>query len=399
MPEILRLGDKVEIKTGHPFKSSGFSESQIDVKLLRGDNIGQGRLRWDGAKRWPLGDVGPYRDFDLREGDIVLAMDRPWIEAGLKYAEVRSWDLPCLLVQRVARLRGNDSLDQRFLGYLIGGRAFTDYVLGIQTGTAVPHISATQIRDFRFACPPLTVQRAIAAVLGALDDKIAVNECIAATTRQLGVSLFAESIADGGESVTIEALSTYLNRGQAPKYTEDQDGLTVLNQKCVRDGRVNLDPARRTQASRVHAERRLIPGDVLVNSTGVGTLGRVGIWPHDLDATVDSHVTIVRINPAVCPPIVGAFAVLAVQPTIEAMGEGSTGQTELSRSKLGSVEVSLPFKSREILAAKLAALEVKSTEVLFESCTLAALRDTLLPGLMSGQLRVRDAERIVEDAV
>src|SRR5947208_40431 len=85
---------------------------------------------------------GGMAAFQLREGDVVLAMDRPWIEAGLKYASVRRCDLPSLLVQRVSRLRGTGRLDTRFLKYVIGGRAFTEYILGVQTGTAVPHISA-----------------------------------------------------------------------------------------------------------------------------------------------------------------------------------------------------------------------------------------------------------------
>src|SRR5690606_31670438 len=104
-------------------------------------------------------------------GDVVLAMDRPWIEAGLKYAQLRDEDVPCLLVQRVARLRARDSLDQRFLGYLIGSPRYSEYVLAVQTGTAVPHISGQQICDFQFPLPALRDQRAIASVLGALDDK------------------------------------------------------------------------------------------------------------------------------------------------------------------------------------------------------------------------------------
>ena len=104
------------------------------------------QLSADGAKRWPAPAADGLDAYWLREGDVILAMDRPWIEAGLKYAYVRQPDLPALLVQRVARLRGSDRLDTGFLRYVIAGRGFTDYVTGIQTGTAVPHISGGQIR-------------------------------------------------------------------------------------------------------------------------------------------------------------------------------------------------------------------------------------------------------------
>jgi type I restriction enzyme S subunit len=149
-------------------------------------------------------------------------MDRPWIEAGRKYAAVSEHDLPCLLVQRVARLRAKSSLDQRFLRYVIGSTPFTDHILGIQTGTAVPHISANQIRAYRFLKPPLDEQRAIGRILGALDDKIELNhrmnETLEATARTLFQSWFvefdpvrakAESRQPVGMDVEVAALFPY----------------------------------------------------------------------------------------------------------------------------------------------------------------------------------------------
>src|SRR5690606_19881598 len=189
MSELVKLGDYVDILTGYPFKSSGYIENPNGVRLLRGDNIGQGRIRWDNAKLWPADEFNVHKQYQLQAGDVVLAMDRPWIEAGLKCAEIRTDDIPSLLVQRVARLRALPGLDQRYLAYLIRSPRFTDYVLGVQTGTAVPHISAAQIRDFEFCLPPLRTQQAIAAVLGALDEKIAANEQIANSCDKLAEAL------------------------------------------------------------------------------------------------------------------------------------------------------------------------------------------------------------------
>ena len=77
--------------------------------------------------------------------------------------------------QRVARLRGTRKLVQRFLHYVVASKAFTSHVLTIQTGTAVPHISGRDINAFEFHLPPLSEQKTIAAILGALDDKIELN--------------------------------------------------------------------------------------------------------------------------------------------------------------------------------------------------------------------------------
>lgn len=301
--------------------------------------------------------------------------------------------------QHVMVLRTNEQVIPNLLQRQLSNPAMREYMLGQSSGGSRRALTKGQISEFLIPLPPLKEQQAIVATLGVLDNKISVNERIADTSRQLGVALYKESITSEPRSIAIEGLSSYLNRGQAPKYTEDEDGMTVLNQRCVRSGRVLLAPARRTLAARVQEARRLKHGDVLVNSTGVGTLGRVAIWTHATEATVDSHVTIVRINPDVVPAVVGGFAMLAAQPRIEALGEGSTGQTELSKAKLGQLEIEIPSGGSSVLAARLASLEEKADAALVESRTLSELRDTLLPQLMSGKLRVRDAEKIVEDNV
>src|SRR2546427_2387079 len=98
----VHLGDVVDLLTGFPFKSDRYVGDNNAPRLLRGDNVAQGTLRWDGAKRWPQNALADVADYWLREDDVILAMDRPWIDAGLKYASVRGSDLPSLLVQRVA---------------------------------------------------------------------------------------------------------------------------------------------------------------------------------------------------------------------------------------------------------------------------------------------------------
>lgn len=165
------LGSEIDLLAGFAFKSAQYTNNDGDIRLLRGDNIIQGCLRWDDVKRWPANDIAPYDRYQIREGDVVLAMDRPWVKAGLKHAIITADDLPCLLVQRTARLRGGANLDNRFLMFLIGSAAFTSHILGVQTGIGVPHISGQQIQDFEFARPPVGEQRRIADNLDALREE------------------------------------------------------------------------------------------------------------------------------------------------------------------------------------------------------------------------------------
>ena len=100
------------------------------TRLIRGDNLGQGELKHRRFKRWKRRTDDGLERYELRAGDVVLAMDRPWIPAGLKWARITDDVLPALLVQRVARLRADDEvLDQRFLGWVISSPAFTEHVL------------------------------------------------------------------------------------------------------------------------------------------------------------------------------------------------------------------------------------------------------------------------------
>jgi type I restriction enzyme S subunit len=165
------LGAEIDLLAGFAFKSAKYTNEDPDIRLLRGDNIIQGCLRWDDVKKWPANDTGEYERYELEEGDVVLAMDRPWVKAGLKHATISADDLPCLLVQRTARLRGGANLDNRFLKLLIGSMAFTSHILGVQTGIGVPHISGQHIKDFEFASPPVIEQRRIADNLESLREE------------------------------------------------------------------------------------------------------------------------------------------------------------------------------------------------------------------------------------
>ena len=128
-----------------------------------------------------------------------------------------------------------------------------------------------------------------------------------------------------------------IKRGVAPKYLET-GGICVINQKCIRDHEVNYGLARRHDlvTKKVNEERYIKIGDVLVNSTGTGTLGRVAqirAAPQE-PTTVDTHVTIVRPKPNLFHNDFFGYMLIKIEDEITAAGEGASGQTELARTKL-----------------------------------------------------------------
>lgn len=184
------LGKVANVFTGYPFKSGLYSTGDQDVRLLRGDNISQGAMDWSDARKWPAEQLNDFEEYQLKEDDIVLAMDRPWIGAGLKFSQIIKSDLPALLVQRTARLRGSNDLDIGYLKYVIGSPWFTSYIKRITTGSLVPHISLKQIRDFPVKLPPIEEQKAAAAVLLAIDKKIELNNRINAELEAMAKTLY-----------------------------------------------------------------------------------------------------------------------------------------------------------------------------------------------------------------
>ncbi len=141
----------------------------------------------------------------------------------------------------------------------------------------------------------------------------------------------------GWETMKLGEVCSFLNRGVAPEYVE-KGGIVVLNQRCVRDHRVNFQLARRhdTKTKSVNPERLVQAGDVLINSTGEGTLGRVAQLrePPPKPTTVDSHVTIVRPAPGLFFTEFFGYALRDIEEELQASGEGCGGQTELNRSVL-----------------------------------------------------------------
>jgi len=458
--EETTLGAEVDLLTGFPFKSERYTVSADSIPLVRGDNIVQGAMRWDGVKRWPLSERGEHELYELREGDVVLAMDRPWIEAGLKYAAISKHDLPCLLVQRTARLRGGPKLDIGFLRYLIGSLEFTQHIHAITTGTAVPHISARQIKDFAFALPPLAEQKAIAAVLGALDDKIELNRRMNATLEAMAralfqswfvdflpvranmdrstqtgdpvrakldlparsaqaggrppaaldpatAALFPEHLEDsplghiprGWEVRTIESVCKSVTRGVTPEYGEGT-GRFIINQRVNRGSDLDWSSLKElSQGLEVPPERFAKRWDVFVNCLGEGTLGRTHLYKGESDIfAIDQHMSICRAEHRAGGAYI--YQVLSGadgQAKIESLKTGSTGMTMFNISKLRTFELVWP--SAEILAAYFKTVEPLWLQIANndqESRTLATLRDTLLPKLLSGELSVAGATVSIE---
>ena len=138
--------------------------------------------------------------------------------------------------------------------------------------------------------------------------------------------------------VPLRELVGYISKGIAPSYAENETETTirVLNQKCNRNFQISYAESRlhETVKKKVPADRYVKEHDILINSTGAGTAGRIaqiGYVPQD--TTVDGHMIILRANDKVTQRYLG-YALKAHQWEVLQLDEGSTGQTELNRERL-----------------------------------------------------------------
>lgn len=158
-----KLGWYADVIPGFAFESDGFvgPESDGSVRLLRGVNVAVGSIRWDDVVAWDRGHAA-LATWALREGDVVLGMDRPWINRGLRVATIAARDLPAYLVQRVACIRPRDvRLTGEYARLWLERDLFRHELSHSMTGVAVPHISGGQIEAYRVAIPSTGEQRRV----------------------------------------------------------------------------------------------------------------------------------------------------------------------------------------------------------------------------------------------
>jgi type I restriction enzyme S subunit len=265
----------------------------------------------------------------------------------------------------------------------------------------------------------LGTQRKIAAILSAYDDLIGNNSRRIKLLEEMAQRIYREWFVEfrypGHENVplvhsvlgpipagwTVRSLSSMtqaITRGVSPKYADESDQL-VINQKCIRGGALNLALAR-PHVSAVPPTKMVREGDVLINSTGVGTLGRVAqVLFAPAGVTVDSHVTIVRPATDVGNADFLGLALLEREPDLAAMGVGSTGQTELGRGAIGDIKLlTPPLACQNEFSNAVGMLRRLPISLAAATATLRVTRDLLLPRLISGDIDVTGLNIAVPEA-
>lgn len=394
----VRLGDVCEIITGFPFPGKKYSKEGI--RVVRGDNVTIGNLRWDAEKdkRWnePF-DKTEY--YSLQANDIVIGMDGSRV--GKNKARIKKEDLPLLLAQRVACVRHNELAEQDYLYYNIFSKKFIDYVNSIHTGSAIPHISQKQIEDYKILLPDLETQRRIASILSSLDRKIELNNKINADLEEMAQAVFKNwfvdfepfkdgkfvdselgMIPEGWKVERLTEIASYMNGLAMQKFPPEnnEDSLPVLKIKELGQGFCGPDSDR--CSCNIKDECKIHNGDVIFSWSG--TL-LVDVWCGG-DCGLNQHLF--KVTSKDYPKwFYYYWTKLHLQEFIHIAKDKAVTMGHIKRGHLEEALVAIPDndsmeKAHELFEPILS----KMISLRLENSRLSLLRDTLLPRLMSGEL-------------
>jgi len=255
--------------------------------------------------------------------------------------------------------RDSKVLRQDYLDYFVLG--MNDQIYAAARGTAQKNLDVPAFRQMKISYPAsLDKQKEIVEKLDKIFVEIdlleknfallesLINECDASI---LGRPLnFNDQEQEGYRTSTLDGVTELISRGISPTYL-DTGQTVVLNQRCIRNGRVDLDFSRRHngKTKRVNETKLLQNGDGLINSTGVGTLGRTALFNflETGEFTVDSHVTIVRPDNKILDSDYFGLVLRALENTFVSLSTGTSGQTELPREAIKDTVITFPINMND----------------------------------------------------
>ena len=431
----IQLGDLIDIKHGFAFKGEFFSQDKAqDVLVTPGNFAIGGGFQW-GKQKFYDGPVP--KDYVLHQGDLIVTMTDLSKDADtLGYAAiVPHSDVRLLHNQRIGKVVARSREGHLpFLHWLMRSATYRHHVVSSASGSTVKHTSPTRILNFQFLLPPLEEQQAIASVLGALDNKIDLNRRMNETLEAMARALFKDWFVDFGPTCAkMEGRAAYLapdlwalfpDRLDDEGKPEGWDNEPLLDHAALISGGTpktdvgaywnghipwasakDVSQCRETfliDTERTITERgldesstRIVPRGATVVVARGATTGRYCMFGQPMAMNQTCYGIVTRSE----RPFWLNCAFGSIVRALVHNAHGSVFDTITTRT----IEAARILNPGDLLLdafeAHVASLFEGVLANIAENATLAATRDLLLPKLMSGEIRVRDAEKVLEPAL
>lgn len=388
----VRLGEYCDLIAGYAFKSKDFGN--YPTKVLKIADINPPFVSSQNSSGVDLSkyDVSKLEKFVVTKGDYVLAMTGATIgKLGRFTSEENAY-----LNQRVLKFKPHNSIDSNFLYYILCGRLFAKYVINhIDSESAQPNISAGTIGKFSFCLPDLNTQCNISSILTALDDKIAVNRRICENLEAQAQALFKHWFID---------FAPFKNG----KFVESELGMipegwrvgSLFDIAEVHDSkRKPLSGMERAKMKKVYpyygaTEQMDMVDDYIFDGRYVlmgedGSVVRENGLPYIQyvwgKIWVNNHAHVLTGKNGFTTEMLIPFL---TKYNIKGLVTGAV-QAKLNQANMAKISLAIPPMSiLENISVLFESLYDTYRNCCTEMVTLSTLRDTLLPKLMSGQIKV-----------
>jgi type I restriction enzyme S subunit len=378
------LGDYIHVKHGYAFKGDGITKDETPQILVTPGNFHIGGGFKSGKFKYFEGEYPS--EYALKENDIVVTMtdlSKEGDTLGYGAKVPQSNGKVYLHNQRIGLVQFiNDEISEDFLYWILRTSEYQGFILGAATGTSVLHTAPKTIKQYKFLLPPYDEQKATAAVLSSLDDKIGLLHCQNKTLESMAATLFRQWF--------VEEAQEDWGEGKLGDVIDIFDGQRVPLSKMERDKKKDgaLYPYYGAAKIMDYINDYIFDGEYILLGED-GTVRTKKGYPVLQYATgkfwVNNHTHVLRAK----PPYSNFFLWNYLSMTnIDEIITGAV-QPKINQGNLKSLEFlcypeGLVKEYNEIAEPML----TKKTKNKAHIMQLEKLRDTLLSKLMSGEVRV-----------
>jgi type I restriction enzyme S subunit len=320
----------------------------------------------------------------LKEGDIIFTRVGSVDLSAYVKPHQNGW----MFSSRMLRVRPDKRVDSRFLSYFFQQKSFRDYILNISVGATMPSINTGILKSIPISYPPLPEQKAIAAVLSSLDDKIDLlhrqNKTLEAMAETLFRQWFVVEAREDWEERPLSSIANFLNGLACQKYPPENaiDKLPVLK---IRELSSGISESSDWASSIIKPEYIVENGDVIF---AWSASLMVKVWDGD-KCILNQHLF--KVTSKEFPKwFYLMWCKHHLAEFISISSSHATTMGHIKRSDLDATMVLVPNDDElQVMTIQMTALLNKQTTISKQIKTLEKLRDNLLPKLMSGEVRVK----------
>jgi type I restriction enzyme S subunit len=385
-----QLGEIAEIQTG-PFGSQLKNEQYITggTPVVTVEHISNFRINNFSYPSVTDEDKNRLSKYLLNEGDIIFTRVGSVDLSAFVKPHQQGW----MFSSRMLRVRPDEKVDARFLSYFFQQKPFRDYVLSIAVGATMPSINTEILKSLPVSYPELSEQKAIASVLSSLDDKIDLlhrqNKTLEAMAETLFRQWFVEEAGEDWEEKSLldvielvgggtpkTSIAEYWN-GELPwlsggDIASSHKSFVISSEKMI------------TQDGLKNSSAKLLPKFTTVISAR-GTVGKY--------ALLAKPMTYSQSNYGIFPKIDNCFffTYLLINHVVSELHSSAYGSVfdTITTSTFRDIVIAVPSeRAIKEFDKNISGYFFKKLHCLKQIETLEKLRDTLLPKLMSGEVRV-----------